>query len=351
MKTKIQNFTGEIIYVGIDVHFKSWKIALFTQSTALKKFTLSPPSATKLVETLNAKFPGATFKCCYEAGFSGFWAQRKLKELGVETIIVNPADIPTSNKDIRRKTDSRDASKIGRELRAGNLEGIYIPTKELEEVRSVVRFRSQIVKDERRIKQRIKMYFHFAGYPADFINLNWSQKNIDHLKQIAANRCDHCLQMNLNQLEKIRESKKEISDWIKKLSKSAQFSKISYLLQSVPGISVLSSMILISEIMEIKRFSTLDKLCSYVGLVPDTNESADNLKNRGITRRSNRKIRTILMESTWIAIRQDPSLSKKYINYCKRMAGSKAIVKVARSYLSRIRWVWLNESPYQIGIN
>jgi len=351
MKTKVQTFEGINIYVGIDVHFKSWKIAPFTNDTALKKFTLSPPSPSKLADSLYKRYPKANFICCYEAGFSGFWIQRQLENLGLSTHIVNAADIPTTNKELRRKEDARDASKIGRQLRAKSLDFIFIPSKKQESDRSVLRFREQLIKDERRVKQRIKMHCHFVGLAEFISNTTWSQKSIDELISLANKLDEEYLKQSLHQLIQLRNCKKNITKKIKELSCSGHYGQLSYLLQSIPGISQLGSMILITEIMDMKRFSSMDKLCSYIGLVPDTHHSSDTLKDRGITKRKNRRLRTILIEAAWIAIRYDPALTIAYSKYKKKTIGQKAIVKIARKLLARIRFVWLNKQPYVIGLN
>lgn len=351
MQSKSKNFEGITIYVGMDVHLKSWSIAPFTASSALKKFTMSPPSPDQLAKTLQAQYPGATFKCCYEAGYCGFWIQRELEELGISTIVVNAADVPLSNKDLMRKTDSRDASKIGRELRSGNLTALYVPSKEAEEDRSIVRFRGQLVKDERRVKQRIKMYLHFKGIEMDAAHLRWSNKSIAYLKAISEELKDEYLRLSLDQLCNLRQSKSEITKKIKQLSQSEKYNALSELLRSVPGISYVGSMMLITELIDIKRFSTLDDLCSYIGLVPDTKNTGDLERSRGITNRANKRLRTILIESAWIAIRQDSVLSLAYSTYTKRMRGQKAIVKVARRLLSRIRFVWLSGEKYKTGVS
>ena len=70
--SKVKSFKGTNIYVGIDVHLKSWRVALFTDKTALKKFSVSPPDVDSLANTLDNLYPGANFFCGYEAGFSGF---------------------------------------------------------------------------------------------------------------------------------------------------------------------------------------------------------------------------------------------------------------------------------------
>lgn len=347
--TKSKSFRGTHIYVGIDVHLKSWRIAPFTDHSALKKFTVSPPSVDGLINTLKNTYPGASFSCCYEAGFSGFWMQRELSRKGFTTIVVNPADIPTSNKDHRRKTDSRDASKMARELRNANLSPIYIPSLKAEKDRSIVRFRHQLVKDERRIKQRIKMYLHSQGIQLGS-KAKWSQRGLCELDELARTTNDTYLSLSLKQLRGLLQRKIEITDNIRHLSHSEEYEELSCLLRSVPGISTLGSMILITEIVDMTRFSNLDQLCSYIGLVPDTGSSGERNVSRGITRRSNRRLRTFLIECSWIALRHDPALAKSYSDYTKRMPGNKAIIKVARKMLSKIRHIWLKRESYELNI-
>lgn len=347
---KVNNsFDGVTIFVGIDVHAKSWSVATFSEHTALKKFVLSSPSPNKLRDSLTKYYPHADFKCCYEAGFSGFWIQRELEQLGVSTILVNAPDIPISNKDRKRKTDARDASKIARELRAGNLTPIYVPSKEIEKDRSLVRYRGLLVRDERRVKQRIKMHLHLQGYKIDMSKLTWSKASLEYLEEAANALTDQYILSCTDQLRRLKSIKTDITSKIRSLSKSEKYCSISYLLQSIPGISCLGSMILLTELIDIRRFPNLDHLCSFVGLVPDTRSSGETQRIGGLTYRANKRLRTLIIECSWIAIRHDSTLSLAYSNYCKKMRGQKAIVKIARKMLSRIRFVWLNEQPYMMN--
>ena len=70
--------------------------------------------------------------CAYEAGFSGFWAQRQLNELGINCILIHAMDLPKSHKSIHSKTDQVDSKSIGATLQAGLLSAIYIPSVEIE---------------------------------------------------------------------------------------------------------------------------------------------------------------------------------------------------------------------------
>jgi transposase len=105
-------------------------------------------------------------------------------------------------------------------------------------------------------------------------------------------------------------------------------------------------MIILTELETINRFNNLDKMCGYIGLVPSTKSSGDKEKTGDMTPRGHSVLRTAIIESSWIAKSNDPSLMKSYISYCKRMDQNKAIIKIAKKLLSRIRYVLNNNKPY-----
>ena len=111
------DFSGQHIYAGFDVHLKSWNVTILTEKLKHKTFT-QPPSAEVLHNYLVSHFPGGIYHSAYEAGFCGYWIQNKLQALGVDSIVYNAADIPTSNKEKVQKTDKRDSIKIAKALRS-----------------------------------------------------------------------------------------------------------------------------------------------------------------------------------------------------------------------------------------
>src|ERR1035438_10446466 len=106
----------------------------------------------------------------------------------------------------------------------------------------------------------------------------------------------------------------------------------------------------ISSLKDIRRFKTLDKLCSYVGIVPDTGSSGNNEIVKGITHRSNHYLRPAIVESSWVIIRKDPAMLMLYKKYCSMMIPNKAIIKIAKHLLSRIRNIWRTQIEYEKGI-
>ena len=109
-------------------------------------------------------------------------------------------------------------------------------------------------------------------------------------------------------------------------------------------------MIILTEIETINRFSNIDQLCGYIGLIPSTCSSGDKEVIGDLTPRGHSILRTAIIESSWVAARLDPALNKSYHDYCKRMEANKAIIRIARKVSSRIRFVLKNNQPYVFSV-
>lgn len=349
------NFEGQRIYVGFDVHLRSWKVSIFTENLHHKTFS-QPPKAEVLFEYLKRNFPNAKYLSTYEAGFCGLWVHYKLMELGIKNIVVNPADVPTTQKEKMRKSDAVDSNKLGRSLRSNELKEIYIPRPETLEDRSLIRVRSTIVKDMVRIKQRIKsmLYFYGIEYPDEFEkgSTHWSKKFINWLKEIQLQYTTGTTALGLliNEAELQRTLLLEATRKIKALSVSEIYAKNMGLITSAPGIGLITGMLFLTEIEDINRFENCDKLAGLVGIVPNCSSSGAKENVGEITPRGHSFLRKGLIESAWVAVRIDPALSLAYHAYCKRMEPNKAIIRIARKLLNRIYFVLKNKKKYEKGV-
>ncbi|NOZ35805.1 MAG: IS110 family transposase [Chlorobi bacterium] len=351
MQSKIKkiSFKKQNIYIGIDVHFKNWVITIMAEDIVYRTFSQNP-KAKDLKKYLENNFPEGNYLSVYEAGFCGFSVHRELVKCGIKNIIVNPADIPTTDKDKRQKEDKRDSRKLAKSLKNGELTGIHILSTETEELRSLVRYRKTIVKELGRHKNRIKSMLKFYGkeipQELDTASKYWSLNFIKWVKQIETNTPEGSLVLRetIDTAEHLRTKQLKINKELRRLSKDSRFSKTIKLLTSVPGIGLIIAFIFLSELETIKRFKNLDKLSSYVGLIPSTNSSGEKERTGNITRRSNKLLRTSLIEAAWIAIRQDPALILKYTEL--NMSPNEAIVRIAKKVLNRIRYVLKNEQEY-----
>lgn len=108
-------------------------------------------------------------------------------------------------------------------------------------------------------------------------------------------------------------------------------------------------MSLYTELIDINRFSNFDSLCSFVGLVPSTHSSGLTEYSKGISFRHNKFLRPLIVESAWVAVKKDPALMLKYHKLCKVMPKQKAIIRIAKKLLRRIRHVWINNEQYLLS--
>jgi len=350
-KIKQLNFVGKVIYCGLDVHKTNWKINAKMEGLEVAAFSQNPDPLV-LKNYMDRNYPGAELKVVYEAGFCGFEIQRSLTSLGVECIVVNPADVPSGDKDRKRKDDKRDARKLSTELSNGNLKGIYIPDKQMQDARCLVRQRHRLVQDQTRCANRIKHLLLSNGIKTGEKTEVMSLRFIKKLQQLdCGSIClKSSLQFAMEQYLQTRRILKEITLAIRDLSKQDSFKKVQTILQSIDGIGLINGMVIQTEIDDIHRFKRLDSLCDYAGFVPDIYSSNDKMVVRGISKRRNEYLREAIIESSWTLIRKDPAMLMKYNEYRARMNGNKAIVRIAKHLLSRIRFLWKNDQTYVRGI-
>lgn len=353
MQTQITgiSFKDQNIYAGIDTHLKSWKVSIYLDHSAFKTFS-QDPSAEILARYLRKNFPEGNYHSAYEAGFCGFSVHHELIKQGIKNIVVNPADIPTTDKERKQKEDKRDSRKIARSLRNGELIGIYVPSKKGMELKSLVRQRKTLVKDINRNKSRVKslLYFYGVNIPVelDRASTHWSARFTEWLKRVefeseyGAKSLSILIDITIYLRQKLLALEKEF----RTLSNDPVHGKLIRLLMSIPGVGLVTALTIISEVEDINRFKKLDHFCSFVGLIPSTDSTSENEVINGITPRSNKLLRSMLIESAWVATRHDRTLAAKYNELCKRMEGNKAIVRIAKQLLNRIRYVLKNEKEY-----
>jgi transposase len=158
------------------------------------------------------------------------------------------------------------------------------------------------------------------------------------------------LEVKINVLRSIREQLLATNKQLRNLAETPEYKRIIILLRSIPGIGIQSALILATELEDIRRFKSFDHLASYAGFKPDIYSSAEKKVVKGITHQCNRLVRETLVECAWMAIGKDPVLTQAYYEYKKRMHYNKAILRIAKKMLNRIRYVLLNNQPYQTGV-
>lgn len=357
MHTKITkcSFKGQELFVGMDVHKKHFTLTVIAGGMFYKTITC-PPEGKAIASYLDRNFPEATYHSVYEAGFSGFWLHKELLQLGINSIVVNPADIPTTDKERKQKEDRRDSRKLAKDLHAGQLKGIYVPDDKALDNRSLLRVRESIVKEIRRCKQRIKSFLSFYGIklPDEYAEArkHWSRAFIQWIESIPFTHetASQALHVHIDSLKYHRKQLLQLTRQIRNLSRNDEYKGSVEKLITVPGFGMLTSMYILTELVEITRFKNFHRLCSYVGFVPGTRSSGDRDITTGITPRRNHRLRTVLIESAWTAIRCDPALMKAFLKYTNRMEKNKAIVRIAKKLLNRAIHTLRSNEKYGKGI-
>ena len=355
MEKDNKNYFSETdIYIGLDVHKKNWDVSIYVEAIFNKSISISPPLTKTLIDILKKNFPGGNYHIVYEAGFSGFWIYDELTEREIDCLVVSPADILRGDKDKRFKTDRKDSKQLALKLRAGLLEGIYIPEKTQREHRALIRLRNKLVKDRTRVKNYIKSNLMFFG---KVISKDcedgrcWSKRFVQDLSEIKyLTRCgQYVVKELLEMLSVYDQAIKSVENEIKQLSTTLHYKQDVKILSSVPGISTLSAMTILTEIGDFKRFEDTNKLKSYVGLIPQEHSSGEKEIKTGITRRGNKFLKRIIVEASWVAIRKDKTLLSTYTKLKRRMKGSKAIIVIAEILLNRIRSIMRRREHYKIA--
>jgi len=347
-KHTILDWLGQHVFIGLDVHKRSWIVAIVTEQADFKSFT-QPPSVKVLVSYLHRHFPHATYHCVYEAGYCGYWICDELQACGIDCIVINPADVPTSDKEKKHKTNKVDAHKLARSLRNGELVPLYVPSRTALEDRTLVRSRHMVVSKRTRCKNQIKALLSFYGIkvPDDIADRYWSAQYITWLESLSLQSPSgtYALKTLLGELTHLRDSILQITRAIRQLARTEPYAVNVAYLTTISGISTLVAMILLTEIITLERFHSLDHLASFVGLVPGERSSGDDRTMTGMTERKNSYLRWILTEAAWVAIRNDETLALAFNTLSRRMPKNQAIVRIARKLLNRVRFVLKHRQP------
>ncbi len=344
------NYTNKIVYVGIDVHKKTYACVSICEDEVVKRDTM-PAKPELLLRYLKNMFgDAALINTAYEAGFSGFHLHRYLVNGGINNIVVHPGSIEIASRDCV-KTDKRDALKIATQLATGRLHGNFVPSQNREEKRSVSRLRSALMRKRLRAGQQIKALLFTQGLieVEDDTTLSeiWLVKKLNEVSKVNFSgdfrfTLDHYAQ----QWRYLTQCVREVEQRLKAQAKEDD--GLQHIYESVPGIGPIHARQLINELGDMKQFKNEKRLFSYTGLTPSEHSSGERVWQGHITRQGNPVLRHILVEAAWVAITKDPSL-KEIMDRVSHTRGKKrAIVGIARRLIARIRSCVLNGSLYEI---
>lgn len=327
-------YTGKTIFVGIDVHKKTYSVAVMCDGVLVKRDTM-PALPQRLADYLLKYFSGAEIYSAYEAGFSGFGLHRFLCEKGIKNIVVHAASIEIASRD-RVKNDKRDALKIAAHLSKGSLKGIFVPTPEMEDKRELTRLRSTFVKDRNRIAVRLK---HKANYYGLIGPQDSKKVSTQWIKKIRENEMKPGLKYVMGALieewESLNLKIKELEQCL--LEQASKDPELERVYRSVKGVGKTAARILANELGDMSQFASEGELSSYTGLTPGEYSSGEHVRKGHISRQGKPILRSTLVQCSWVAIRYNSELADIFDRISRKAGKKRAIVAVARRLIGRIR--------------
>ena len=281
---------------------------------------------------------------CYEAGCIGFKLCRFLRSIGVDCQVVAPSKVPYSAENRKRKTDRRDALTIAKMFFDQPKAFVRIPTVEEEVDRQLIRTREQFIKDQKRIKQRIKSFlcYYQIRKPSD-IGKCWEKKHIEWLRTYIFHHSAQrdCLDLLLDELEFTGKQIARLDRKIEELSKSEKYAaKCEKLCRQLDGVGILTAMTFLTEIFRPEDFKTPAALSSHIGLTPSEYSSGGRRRLGKITHWGPPHLRRILTEASWTWIRFDENARKRFWAIRAGKEPKKAIIAMARR-LAIIMWAMI----------
>lgn len=344
--TSLRDYIGETVFVGIDVHKKTYSLTAICNGERVKRDTL-PADPKSLAHYLKKFFKGAIIKSAYEAGFSGFHLHRCLIEHGIENIVVNAASIEIGARD-HVKTDKRDSLKIATQLSVGRLQCIFIPSLEMDDKRQLTRLRDTLVKDRNRIAVRLKHKAHYNGLIGPDDNKKISRKWIQALLSLEVRSgLKYVINDMAEQWESLTQRIKKLDVVLDEQAKHDKELENVYL--SVAGVGKISARVLANELGDMSQFCSERRLFSYTGLTPAEYSSGEHTRKGHITGQGKSILRAILVQCSWVAIRFDPDLNIVFERIRKRAGTKRAIIGVARRLIGKIRACFRKNELYKIG--
>jgi len=296
-------------FVGLDVHKETIAVAVAKQgrepAESLGVIANDPDAVVRLVRRLG---PVEEALWCYEAGPCGYGLQRQLTEMGAACAVVAPSLIPTKPGD-RVKTDRRDAEKLARLLRSGDLTPVWVPDADHEALRDLTRARQAAQEELTRARHRLTKLLLRLGIAAPAAA--WSKVYREWLQGL---RLAQPLQQMVLEEERLAVAQAEqrserLSATIEEVARTGPQAILIGALETLRGVAAVTATTLVAELGDLTRFRTPRELMAYAGVVPSEHSSGGSRRRGHITKTGNAHVRRVLVEAAWHA-RHAPHLSK-----------------------------------------
>jgi transposase len=332
------------VYVGIDVHKKYCQAALMNDNGLILhelRFDNTSQGTTCLVEL--AKSVDSHIKAVVEPS-ANFWIRiyDKLEDEGIEVKLSNPLRTKAI-AEARVKTDRIDAKTLAYLLRGDLVAESYVPTRKNRERRAIIRHRASLMRIRVEIKNRIHALLDKYELSYTYTDL-FGKEGTEWLRSLQLPTPDHqILRSNLQVLETLNA---EVRDADIQIAKDATSEEQAKLLMTMPGVDYYAAMVLLSEIGDVRRFSSDEKLVSWVGLAPQTHQSGETQWTGHISRKGSKRARWILGQCAQSARQHDHRMREFYERIEQKHGHQKAIVAVARKMLAIMYVMLIRNEPY-----
>jgi transposase len=300
---KTNSDTTAAIYIGLDVHKEKTSIAIASAGADGEVRSYGEVATTQITleRTLRkiAKARGislAEFHVCYEAGGCGMWLARMFARLKLPCTVIAPSLIPTKSGD-QVKTDKRDAIKLARLLRAGELTAVRVPDETDEAIRDLCRARVDALDDLRRTKTRLLALLRRLGYRYDG-KTHWTEAHKRYLRGLKLPLPAHriILEEFLGQIDQLEARMARIEKHMELLYQEWDRKPVVDAVMGLKGFQLIAALMVVSEVGDFVRFTHPKQLMSYLGLTPGEYSSGGKSNRGGITKCGNSHARWILVE-------------------------------------------------------
>ena len=289
-------------FLGLDVHAETIAVAIAEpdgEVRSLGTIANRVESISKLVKKLG---PVAHLKACYEAGPTGYVLYWQLAELGIQCEVIAPTLVPMKAGD-RVKTDRRDAERLARSYRSGDLTPVWVPDEGSEALRDLVRAREAAKQDQLRARHRLSKFLLRSGQrPAAGLKA-WTLGYMAWVRQLRFNqvaqeltRLDYLHEVE-HMAERVKRLEQAITEAVKLASPALQ--EVICGLQALRGVAQISAVTIAAELGNISRFNTPRQLMGYSGAVPSEDSSGQRARRGSITKTGNAHLRRIAIEAAW----------------------------------------------------
>jgi len=292
-----------IKFVGLDVHAETIAVAVAERDGEVRSLGIIPnreDSIRKLVRKLG---PVEELRFCYEAGPTGYALYWQLTRMGAQCEVVAPTLVPVKAGD-RVKTDRRDALKLARNYRAGELTPVWVPDAAHEALRDLVRAREAAKKDELRARHRLSKFLLRQGRRPPTGVKAWTMKYMEwvkgevHFEQMAQ---EATLLDYLHEVEHAAARIARLDGAITEAVKCAppQMRAVIEALQALRGIAHVAAVTVVAELGELSRFARAKQLMAYGGIVASEDSSGERRRRGSITKTGNAHLRRVVVEAAW----------------------------------------------------